>query len=148
MLSMPVIFLHYDQIYFFQSYINVVFIIEPRRKKIGLLCFRPGLTRAGVCSYRRWLEANKFPFRKKRNCTIRVAKTNALIGCAVTAHLICAFVFVLAKFWFSHGAAQLSSYSLVPGSAPTNIRATSYSSQSISLTWGPPIIANGAIQVH
>ena len=30
---------------------------------------------------------------KKRNCTIRVAKTKALISFAVTAKLICAFVF-------------------------------------------------------
>ena len=29
----------------------------------------------------------------KRNCTIRVAKTKALISFAVTAKLICAFVF-------------------------------------------------------
>ena len=32
-------------------------------------------------------------FKKKRNCTIRVVKTKALISCAVTAQLICAFVF-------------------------------------------------------
>ena len=31
-------------------------------------------------------------FRKKRNCTIRVAKTKSLISCAVTAQLICTFV--------------------------------------------------------
>ena len=37
-----------------------------------------------------------------RNCTIRVAKTKALISCAVTAQLICAFVFALAKVRFSH----------------------------------------------
>ena len=40
---------------------------------------------------------NIFGFRKKRNCTIRVAKTKALISFAVTAKLtaklICAFVF-------------------------------------------------------
>ena len=29
-----------------------------------------------------------------RLCTIRVGKTKALISCAVTAQLICAFVFV------------------------------------------------------
>ena len=32
-------------------------------------------------------------FNKKRKCTIRVAKTKALISFAVTAKLICAFVF-------------------------------------------------------
>ena len=33
-----------------------------------------------------------FGFRKK-SCTIPVAKTKALISCAVTAQLICVFVF-------------------------------------------------------
>ena len=37
---------------------------------------------------------------KKRDCTIRVAKTKALISCAVTAQLICAFVFALQKSGF------------------------------------------------
>ena len=37
--------------------------------------FRPGLTQNGLYSHRRWLEAGNFGFRKKRNCTIRVAKT-------------------------------------------------------------------------
>ena len=34
-------------------------------------------------------------------------KTKALISCAVTAQLICNFVFAYAKIWFSHDAAQL-----------------------------------------
>ena len=38
---------------------------------------------------------------------MRVAKTKALISFAVTAKLICAFVFAYADRWFSHGAAQL-----------------------------------------
>ena len=41
------------------------------------------------------------------DCTICVAKTKTLISFAVTAKLICAFVFVYAKRWFSHDAAQL-----------------------------------------
>ena len=41
-----------------------------------------------------------FGFRKKRYCTIRVAKTKALISFAVTAKLICAFVFAYADCWF------------------------------------------------
>ena len=36
------------------------------------------------------------------DCTIRVAKTKALIGFAVTAKLICVFVFAYAKSRFSH----------------------------------------------
>ena len=53
------------------------------------------------------------PLRKKRNCTIRVAKTKALISCAFTAQLIFAFVFAYAKILFSHDAAHimLTSYS-------------------------------------
>ena len=42
-----------------------------------------------------------------RNCTIRVAKTKALISFAVSAKLICAFVFAYADGWFSHTAAHL-----------------------------------------
>ena len=36
------------------------------------------------------------------------AKTKALISFAVTAKLICTFVFAYAKCWFSHGLADLS----------------------------------------
>ena len=39
------------------------------------------------------LEAGNFRFKKNRDCTIRVAKTKALISFTVTAKLICAFVF-------------------------------------------------------
>ena len=53
-------------------------------------------------SHRRWIEAGNFGFRKLRNFTIRVAKTKALISFAVTAKLICVFVFAYADFWFSH----------------------------------------------
>ena len=67
--------------------------IEPRREKTGLRGFRPGLTQTGLYKLRKELEAWNFGFKKKRNCTIRVAKTKALISFAVTAKLICAFVF-------------------------------------------------------
>ena len=43
----------------------------------------------------------------KRNCTIRVAKAKALISFAVTAKLICVFVFAYADCWFSHEAAHI-----------------------------------------
>ena len=49
---------------------------------------------------------NKGRFKKKRKCTIRVAKTKALISFAVTAKLICVFVFAYADCWFSHEEAQ------------------------------------------
>ena len=42
-----------------------------------------------------------------RNDTICVAKTKALISCAVTAQLICAFGFAYADCWFSHAKAHI-----------------------------------------
>ena len=39
------------------------------------------------------------------NCTIYIAQTKALISSAVTAKLICVFVFTYAKRWFSRDAA-------------------------------------------
>ena len=44
----------------------------------------------------------------KRDCTIRVAKTKTLISFAVTAKLICVFVFAYAKSGFSHNEAHIS----------------------------------------
>ena len=49
----------------------------------------------------------KFGLRKYRNCTIRVAKTKALISFEVTAKLICVFVCAYADCWFSHEAAHI-----------------------------------------
>ena len=39
-------------------------------------------------------------------CTIRIAKTKALISFAVTEKLICVFVFAYAKIRFSHDEAH------------------------------------------
>ena len=63
-------------------------------KKCG---FQTGPTKIRLYSHKRWLEDGNFGFRKKRNCTIPVAKTKALISFAVTAKLISAFVFAYAK---------------------------------------------------
>ena len=41
------------------------------------------------------------------NCTIRVAKTKTQISFAVTAKLICVFVFAYADCWFSHEVAHM-----------------------------------------
>ena len=65
-----------------------------------------GPTQFELYSHRRRLEAGNFEFRKERNCTIRVAKTKTLISFAVTAKLICGFVFAYADCWFSHAAAH------------------------------------------
>ena len=67
--------------------------MSPDARKTGLQGFRPGLTQIGMYSHRSRLEACNFGFKKKGDCTIRVAKTKALSSFAVTAKLICAFVF-------------------------------------------------------
>ena len=82
-------------------------IFEPRCEKTGLWGFRPGPTKTWLYSHRRWLETGNFGFRKKRDCTIHVAKTKALISFVVTAKLICIFVFAYAKSQFSHDKAHL-----------------------------------------
>ena len=48
-----------------------------------------------------------FGFRKKRDCTIFVVKTKVLVSCAVTAQLICTFIFTYAKIRFSHDEAHM-----------------------------------------
>ena len=84
---------------------------EPVREKTNNLGFRPGLTQIGLYSHRRWLEAENFGFKKKRDCTIHEAKTKALISFAVTAKLICVFVFAYANCCFSHAQAHIFTYS-------------------------------------
>ena len=72
-----------------------------------------------VAHMRRWLEAVHFGFRKKRNCTIYVAETLALISCAVTAQLICVFGFSYTKSRFSHDGAHIfTHFSLLRGYLP------------------------------
>ena len=67
--------------------------------------FGPGLTQTKLYSYWRWLQAWNFVFRKKRYCTIQVAKTKTLIS--LTAKLICVIVFAYANRWFSHAGPQI-----------------------------------------
>ena len=43
----------------------------------------------------------------KRDSAIRIAKTKALISCAVTAELFCTFGFAYEDCWFSDAAAQM-----------------------------------------
>ena len=54
-------------------------IVEPSHEKTNNLGCRPGPTQTRLYSHRIWLEAGNFRFRKKRNCTILVVKTKALI---------------------------------------------------------------------
>ena len=57
----------------------------------------PGPTQTGVHRHRRSLDACNFRSKKKRDRTIPEAKTKRLISCAVTAQLICIFVFSYVK---------------------------------------------------
>ena len=75
-------------------------IYEPRCEKTGLRGFRPGPTQTGLYSHGKWLEASNFGPRKKRDCTIRVTKTKALISFAATAKPICFFVSHMQKAGF------------------------------------------------
>ena len=82
-------------------------IFEPSHDKTNNLGFRPGLIQTGLYKHKRLLEAGNFRFRKEENCTIRVAKTMALISFAATAKLICAFAFAYADCWLSCAASHL-----------------------------------------
>ena len=50
-------------------------------------------------------------FERRGICTINVAKTKALMSFAVTAKLICVFIFAYAQRVFSHDAAKKYAYS-------------------------------------
>ena len=89
---------------------------EPLHQKTDNLGFRTGPSQTVLYKHRKWLgavnfgfrRAVNFGFRKYRNCTICIAKAKALISCAVTAQLICAFGFAYADYWFSYAVAQIS----------------------------------------
>ena len=54
-----------------------------------------------------------------------MAKTKALISFAITAKLICVFVFAYVKSWFSHDATQMSTVIGKPGVIGKSVFATS-----------------------
>ena len=58
------------------------------------------------------------------DCTIRVAKTKALISFTVTAKLICVFVFAYAKSPFSHDEAHMMVRSTVQNYSPMIIKSS------------------------
>ena len=87
--------------------LHVITQHEPRCEKTGLRSFRPGPTQTGLYIHRTWLDACNVGFRKKRDCSICVAKTKALISFTVTAKLIFVFVFAYAKSRFSHDTAHI-----------------------------------------
>ena len=81
---------------------------EPRHEETNVLVadlvrHKPGCTALEDCQR---LEISDF---ESRGIVLYyVAKTKALISFAVTAKLICVFVFAYAKCWFSHDAAHMS----------------------------------------
>ena len=62
-----------------------------------------GISQTHLYSHRSRLEAWNFGFKKKRNGTIRVAKTKALISFAVTAKAKIRFPHDAALFWVLSG---------------------------------------------
>ena len=81
----------------FDAVDRIYVLNEPSREKTDNLRFRTGQTQTGLYSHRRRLEASNFGYKRKRECTISVAKTKAQISFAVTAKLICTFVFAYAN---------------------------------------------------
>ena len=85
-----------------ERYLNV------RMRKLNNYGFRLGLTQTGLYSHRSRTEDGNFSFKKKRNCSTCICLVKkVLISCAVTAQLICAFVFAYACCCFSQAVAQL-----------------------------------------
>ena len=68
------------------------FNYEPRREETGLRFPTRSDINGSVLSQKTAIAIN-YGFEKRRDCTFLVAKTKALICCAVTAQLICVFVF-------------------------------------------------------
>ena len=74
---------------------RVVTVMVRDTRKLVFRGLGPDPTQTGLYSYRRWLEAGDFGFRKIRNCSVNVAKTKALSSFTVTVKLICTFVFAI-----------------------------------------------------
>ena len=70
---------------------------------------RTGRTQTKLYKHRRSIEAGNVRLRKKRNYTVLVTKTKALIGFASTAKLIGVCVLAYAKCWFSPDALIIDS---------------------------------------
>ena len=100
--------LNVTSVYFFVVILDLIVSIpwrsvlplknETPHEKTNDLGFRPGPTQIRLYSHRSRLEAGKLGLKKKRDCTICVAKTKVLI---------CSIVFTYADCWFSHVAAQI-----------------------------------------
>ena len=87
--------------------LSVIFV-PSREKTNNVVLYRSNRNRA-VQAQKMAIETGDVGFRKMKNHTIRVAKTKAMISLAVTAKLICAFVFSHADCLFSHDVAHVLS---------------------------------------
>ena len=83
--------------------VNIALLIEGENQQCG---FRTGPTQTGLYSRRRWLET-EIRIEKVEDLYYLCSENKALINFAVTAKLICAFVFAYADCWFSHAAAHI-----------------------------------------
>ena len=77
---------------------------EPRCEKTGFRGFRTRSNTNQAVQLQKMSGGLKF--RKKRDFTIYVAKSKALISCSITSQLILVFVFAYAKSQFSHNEAH------------------------------------------
>ena len=99
-------FCHFDlriRLLFFHKNQSYCRFYEPCCEKTGLRGFRPGPTQP-VCTATE--DGLKLEISDLES-SIRVGKTKALISYAVTAKLICVFVFAYAKSRFSHNEAHI-----------------------------------------
>ena len=81
-------------------------LYDPVHEKTNNLGVLPGPTQTSLYSHRSRLEVRNFGFKKKSDCTMCMGKSKALISFAVTAKLICAFVFAYEDCCFSHAKAH------------------------------------------
>ena len=80
---------------------------EPRCEKTCPQGFQPGQTQ--TVQQQKIAKGLKFQTLKDLEGLYYLAKTNTMISFAVTAKLICVFVFAFAKIRFSHEAAHIFS---------------------------------------
>ena len=72
---------------------------------------------------------------RRQYCTIGIAKTKALISFAVTAKLICVFVFAYEKSRFSHDEAHLNSALNAHNCPQTAIELNTIQIMYITISW-------------
>ena len=82
-------------------------IYEPRHEKTCLSGFLTRFDTNWAVQPQKMARGLECWIKKKRGCTIYVAKTKAMISCRMTAQLIGTFVLAYAKCRFSHNVAHI-----------------------------------------